>query len=176
MSVVPPAASPGPVLRDIHLPPTPSWWPPAPGWWLLAACACVMLYFASRWVLRWRRERHWRAQIHAELERIAALYATPAESTQLAAQVSQLLRRASRMIEPSAVALHGDAWLDFLDAQLPLERSREAPFRTGAGRALIDAAYRPATDADAPALGRLALLDLTRQWLRAVLKRSHDRV
>ena len=24
-------------LRDIHLPPEPSWWPPAPGWWLLAA-------------------------------------------------------------------------------------------------------------------------------------------
>ncbi|MBP6325901.1 MAG: DUF4381 domain-containing protein, partial [Dokdonella sp.] len=23
----------GPQLRDIHLPPDPSWWPPAPGWW-----------------------------------------------------------------------------------------------------------------------------------------------
>ena len=24
------------VLRDVHVPPAPSWWPPAPGWWLLA--------------------------------------------------------------------------------------------------------------------------------------------
>jgi hypothetical protein len=30
-------------LRDIHLPPDPSWWPPAPGWWMLAALAAVML-------------------------------------------------------------------------------------------------------------------------------------
>ena len=30
------AAPAGPDLRDIHLPPAPSWWPPAPGWWLLA--------------------------------------------------------------------------------------------------------------------------------------------
>ena len=30
-------ATQGPVLRDIHLPPDPSWWPPAPGWWMLAA-------------------------------------------------------------------------------------------------------------------------------------------
>ena len=32
-----PAPPPGPQLRDIHLPPAPSWWPPAPGWWVLAA-------------------------------------------------------------------------------------------------------------------------------------------
>ena len=30
-------------LRDIHLPPEPSWWPPAPGWWLLALLLVIYL-------------------------------------------------------------------------------------------------------------------------------------
>ncbi len=176
MSVASPASAPGPELRDIHLPPTPSWWPPAPGWWLLAAFACVLLFFAARWLLRGQRERRWRRQIHAELDRIAALHPTQMESAQLAAQVSQLLRRASRMIEPTAVALRGDAWLTFLDTQLPAERAQQAPFRTGAGRALIDAPYRRAADPALPAFDTSALLELARSWLHAVLPRSRNRV
>ena len=35
----------GPVLRDIHLPPEPSWWPPAPGWWILFVLAMGVLGF-----------------------------------------------------------------------------------------------------------------------------------
>ena len=30
-------------LRDVHLPPDPSWWPPAPGWWILAAVIAVII-------------------------------------------------------------------------------------------------------------------------------------
>ena len=36
-------AASGPDLRDIHLPPTPSWWPPAPGWWLLAIVVLIAI-------------------------------------------------------------------------------------------------------------------------------------
>ncbi|MEO7062573.1 MAG: DUF4381 domain-containing protein [Dokdonella sp.] len=176
MSAAPLASIPGPVLRDIHLPPPPSWWPPAPGWWLLSALVCVLLFFALRWVLQWTRERRWRGQIHAELDRIAALYAAQTEVAQLAAHVSQLLRRASRLIEPNAVALRGDAWLAFLDAQLPRERAQEAPFQTGAGRALIDAPYKRADDPASQAFERSALLDLARHWLSAALPRSHNHV
>lgn len=178
MSVAPlaPAPTPGPVLRDIHLPPAPPWWPPAPGWWLVAVVAGVLLFFAVRWLVRKNRERLWRRQIHAELDRIAALYSAQSEGSQLAAEVSQLLRRASRLIEPAAIALRGDAWLEFLDAQLPAERAQEAPFLSGAGRALIDAPYRRAADPSTAAFDRAALLDLARHWLSAVLPRSHDRV
>ena len=176
MMIAPPAAAPGPTLRDIHLPPAPSWWPPAPGWWLLAALACVLLFFGVRWLLRVRRDRRWRRRIHAELERIAAQHPSSAESPQLAADVSQLLRRASRLIEPAAVSLRGDAWLAFLDAQLPPERAQEAPFRTGAGRALIDAQYKRAADPASPAFDKSALLDLARHWLSAVLARRRNRV
>lgn len=170
------APTPGPALHDIHLPPAPSWWPPAPGWWVLALLAGILLFFAARWLLRRHRERRWRRQIHAELDRIAALYPAQSEGPQLAAQVSQLLRRASRLVEPDAVALSGDAWLAFLDAQLPTERAQEAPFLRGAGRALIDAPYRRAADPATSAFDKAALLELARQWLGVVLPRSHGRV
>ena len=176
MSAVTPTPASGPALRDIHLPPAPSWWPPAPGWWLLAVFACMLLFFAVRWLLRRQRERRWRRQIHAELERIAATHTAQTDSAQLAAQVSQLLRRASRLIEPGAVALRDDAWLAFLDAQLPAMQAAAAPFRSGAGRALIDAPYRRAADPAMPAFDTHALLDLARIWLDAALPRRRDRV
>jgi hypothetical protein len=168
-----PAPLPGPQLRDIHLPPEPSWWPPAPGWWLLAIVALALAILASRWLLRIARERLWRRRVHAELDRIAATHAAHADPVRLAAQVSQLLRRASRVVEPSAVAFGDDAWLAFLDGQLPQARRAAAPFRSGAGRALVDAPYRRA--GDAAAFDAQALLDLARAWLHAALPRRRPR-
>ncbi|MEJ2090486.1 MAG: DUF4381 domain-containing protein, partial [Gammaproteobacteria bacterium] len=37
-------------LKDIHLPPDPTWWPPAPGWWLLALVAAAGLYYAIQFL------------------------------------------------------------------------------------------------------------------------------
>ena len=161
MSAVPPAApaAAGPVLRDIHLPPPPSWWPPAPGWWLLAALLLVVLFFAVRALLRQQRERRWRRRIYAELERIAAMHAAQPDPAHLAMQVSSLLRRATLMIEPDAVALSGERWLAFLD-----ERVGGEEFARGPGRALLDAPYRRTADFDAP-----GLLATARRWLELAL-------
>jgi hypothetical protein len=163
------ATAPGPELRDIHLPPAPSWWPPAPGWWLLAAGVLIGVYFAARWWLRRRRETQWRKRVHAELERIANDHIGQPDPARVALEVSHLLRRVSMMIQPHAAALRDEAWLEFLDAQWPPARAADAPFRSALGRSLIDAPYRRAGDASARALDAHALLELTRAWLRAVL-------
>lgn len=159
-------SAPGPELRDIHLPPAPSWWPPAPGWWLLALLLAAALYLGVRRLLRMRNERRWRRRVHAELERIAATHAAQPDPTLAAGEVSRLLRRVSLLIEPQAAALHGEAWLDFLDAQWPRSGDRRT-FRGEAGRALIDAPYRRCDDGNTIDVG--ALLDLARAWLRAAL-------
>ncbi len=112
------SAPAGPDLRDIHLPPSPSWWPPAPGWWLLALVLLVAIGFGVWMLVREMRERRWRRRVAVELDRIAAMHAAQPDDVRLAADVSQLLRRASLLIEPSAAALQGDAWLAFLDRQL----------------------------------------------------------
>ncbi len=166
------AAASGPELRDIHLPPEPSWWPPAPGWWLLAALALALIFFATRWLLRRRRERQWRRRIHAELDRIATTQAAQPDSVRLATDISQLLRRASLLIEPQAAGLRDEAWLKFLDERLA---DGEGAFQHGAGRLLVDAPYRRASDPAVQALDARALLDLARAWLRAALPRRRDR-
>lgn len=116
--------APGPVLRDIHLPHV-GWWPPAPGWWLLFALA-LALFALGLWQLRraWRRRR-WRAALHAELAALAAAHASNEDDAELARGLSALLRRAALRRQPSAAALHGAAWLDFLERIAPGALARE---------------------------------------------------
>jgi hypothetical protein len=169
------SAAAGPELRDIHLPPAPSWWPPAPGWWLLALLLCFGAFIAVRWLLQRERERRWRRRVHAELDRIAATHAAQPDAVLLAGEVSQLLRRMSLLIDPHAAALRDDAWLDFLDRQLSPEQALAAPFRSGSGRLLIDAPFRRVDDAALHALDAPALIGLARNWLSQALRarRSH---
>lgn len=137
-----------PTLRDIHLPPAPSWWPPAPGWWLLALLLLAVLAFAL-WRLRqaWRRRRRHRA-ILAEWDRLGSAPADAAALPAWLAQVSQFLRRLSRAVRPEAAALQGADWIRFLD--------RHDDGFAAYADALTDAPYRPASAGiDAPRLQAL---------------------
>lgn len=143
------AATQTPQLRDIHLPPPPSWWPPAPGWWLLAAIAvalCIFLFVYFR--KKWKRQARRRA-LMAEFERTVA--AARADAPALAAALSTFLRRLAIPASPAAATLSGEAWLNHLDARLAGEE-----FSKGVGRALIEAPYRAQAEFDAPALIALA--------------------
>jgi hypothetical protein len=172
------AAPSGPDLRDIHLPPDPSWWPPAPGWWILAIVLLAGIGFGVAMLVRAIRARKWRARVIAELDRIAATHDAEPNPVRLAADVSELLRRASRLIEPGAAALEGEAWLDFLDRQFDAASTTsrvDERFRSATGRALIDAPYRRADDAAAH-VDAAQLVALARTWLRRALPRGRDRV
>ncbi|MFN3843217.1 MAG: DUF4381 domain-containing protein [Rehaibacterium terrae] len=125
-----------PPLRDIHLPPEPGLWPPAPGWWVLIALALIVVVALARRTLRaWRRRRRRRVL----LTEFDATLAAARDAAEEAAALSSLLRRAARLRDPAAAALAGEAWLRFLDGDDP----RRA-FSQGAGRALLDAPFRPA--------------------------------
>lgn len=125
-------------LRDIHLPPEPSWWPPAPGWWVLAALAIALLAFATWKLVRALRARARRRALAAEFERAAAI----SDPLARVAAVSELLRRAARLHDPVAATLAGEDWLRFLDGA-----SESRTFTAGAGRALLDAPWRASVDA-----------------------------
>jgi len=149
---------PGPVLRDIHLPPSPGWWPPAPGWWLLATLLLLAIFLLVR---RIRRDlpprRRWRA-VSDELARLEQRWAADGDAASFAAGVSQLLRRAARTREPAAVGVYGDAWHATLQRLAP-DAGTAQPLLT------LDAAlYRPQSVLQVDAVTRAA-----RVWLRYVL-------
>ncbi len=153
-------------LKDIHLPKAVGWWPPAPGWWILAGLVLTGL-ISIIWL--WRR-RQQRLQLHRQavqlLQQIHDDYAASGNTTELAAQLSSLLRRVAISINPETAHLIGEDWLRWLDSQW----SRD-DFSSGAGRALIELPYRPAAQDYDPE----PLLEVIRNWLQDVTRRSrHD--
>ena len=157
-----PSPSPdGPQLRDIHLPPSPSWWPPAPGWWGLAVLL-ILLCAGGVWLwLRARRRRRWRAGILAELDALATHHAGDAQA--LAAGLHQLLRRVARLHDPAAARLRGDAWREAL-ARVPVDADTLQRLL-----ALEPAMYRRQP------YDAAATLEAMRRWLRAALDTSKRR-
>ena len=122
-AVIDPATNPATLpLRDAHLPEAPGWWPPPMGWWLVAIAVALMLLI----FLLWRR--------HARHRRIAAM--------------SELLRRAARLRDPSADRLQGADWLHFLDEG---PRARGAATFADVGGVLLDGGFRREVDASAVA-------------------------
>ena len=151
--------APGPQLRDIHLPPAPSWWPPAPGWWLLAALLLLAL-LAALWLWRRRRVTQRKRQlVLAEVDRIAARYAQDGDQAALASALHQLLRRVARRQHALATQQRGTAWRQTL-ARVPVDASTLERLL-----ALEQAIYQPQSTFD-PALALAAV----RQWLRLALK------
>ncbi|RCS29740.1 DUF4381 family protein [Rhodanobacter denitrificans] len=154
-----PASSPGPQLRDIHLPPAPSWWPPAPGWWVLAVLLLVLSLLGIEW---WRRRhRAWRQrrQVLDELERIAGQHQHDDDAAALASALHQLLRRVARQHDALAVRQRGDAWRQTL-ARVPVDTTTLQQLL-----ALEQRMYRPSVPFD-----RAASVAAARAWLQLALK------
>ena len=132
-------------LRDVQLPPAPSWWPPAPGYLMIGVAVVLVLLVIS--VVMWRRRRRrqrWLQLFDRELEK-----ATDA-AAELAA-IAGLLRRAARHAKPGSESLRDDAWWQRLDPQGALP---------GAQRSLLaEGAYRPRVNSNDVAA--------VRRWARA---------
>jgi hypothetical protein len=155
------------VLRDIHVPPSPSWWPPAPGWWVLAGVILAAIVLIAWWRARIRRR-------NVALVRLFDSHVDAAATPPLqVAAISELLRRAARRRDATADTLQGEAWLLHLDAMHARKgrRKRNAPARTdfsqGAGRLLLEGGFRRDVDpTDVAALRSLAR-ERFLQWMGA---------
>ena len=160
MSAITDASAPasGPVLRDIHLPPGPSWWPPAPGWWILATLVLLAIVL-SFWF--WRQRRRRRAMERALLAELDGLVANSLDHpSRLAAGLHQLLRRAALRYETGAGQHRGEAWRHTL-AQVPVDGPTLDQLIL-----LEQVMYRPDTPFDAD-----AAIVATRRWLLLAWRR-----
>lgn len=151
----------GPKLRDIHLPPAPSWWPPAPGWWVLAAFVLLALVIGA-WI--WRRQRRvlsQRQRVLREVDRLAEQHGLDSDQAALAIGLHQLLRRVACRHDSSAATQTGLAWRQTL-ARMPVDASTLDRLLE-----LDQLMYRMR-----PSFDHVAALNGVREWLRVALKRS----
>jgi hypothetical protein len=155
----PASAAAGPTLRDIHLPPDPSWWPPAPGWWVLAALLLTASVAGAWFWFRHRRAFRQRQQVLFELDRLVLRYQDEDDQVALASGLHQLLRRVARRHDALATQQRGEAWRQTL-ARVPVDAATLD--RLVALEQLI---YRPRLPFD-----HAAAVMAVRQWLRLALK------
>jgi hypothetical protein len=155
----------GPTLRDIHLPPAPSWWPLAPGWWLLALLVVLLLVFGIwRWSRRSSAKRARDEWLLHELDQTQKRYREHADSAALATDLHQLLRRVALGHASDAGRLRGDAWKQML-ARVPVDAVVMDRLV-----ALEPAMYDPLATLDAD-----AAVDAARQWLTLAAKPANWR-
>lgn len=159
MNRVPPQPQDGLVLRDIHVPPAPTWWPPAPGWWVLFGLACLITLAAWLFHRHVRKKRIMRQRILAEIERLAACH--PDDDAAYAASLHQLLRRAARRYAADAHLIQGDSWRQVLACVQVDDETLDALMTLDARM------YQPRADFD-----RLRVEAAARQWLDAALRHT----
>ena len=150
----------GPDLRDIHLPAAPGWWPPAPGWWIVAAIVLAALVYLCIKVYLYTKKKRLHRAVMRELDRcVERGHNDPA---QLAACLSEFLRRLALRTAPRAAAYRDEQWMTYLD-----EQSGTDQFSRGVGRALLEAPYDPHATYDS-----LALVALVRRSARYAIDRK----
>lgn len=147
-------------LKDIHLPPTPSWWPPAPGWWLVML---LLLAVTSYGLIKWRRRQRRHQPIKLALAELAQLdfkSDNPEQRHQTLQKLSALIRRFCIVFFPQTpvAGLCGQMWLDFLIKEAPTKNKGENKLTGKTLRPLLEETYAPTSNTDLVVLGRLVEL------------------
>jgi len=139
-------------LRDIHLPPEPSWWPPAPGWWLLTLLLVAAISAGTVLLQRRLRGRRHRRALLAEVDRIWERHAPADSGTDILSDWSALLRRACLRYRPELATREGMSWARALgigggSADELAKLLVDAPYRRTVARESAEALREPVRDA-----------------------------
>ena len=103
-------------LRDIHLPPSISWWPMAPGWYLVLLIALVLILYLACYLHKKNRHAKPKKQALALLEIYKQDYERDKNTQVTSARISELLRRVALVYFPRSqvASIYGEDWIGFL--------------------------------------------------------------
>ncbi len=162
-------------LKDIHLPPQPSWRPPAPGWWLVTILLLAAIIYT---LIKWRQRLQRLRPIKLALRELAQLDLNPdkpEEQRQVLQELSSLIRRFCIVFFPQTpvAGLCGKTWLEFLIKEAPSKcRVKGEKYLSEALRPLLEETYAPDGSCDLAALGQLVKMWFSGQ--KGKLEGTHD--
>ncbi len=137
-------------LRDVHLPPDPTWWPPAIGWWVVALLVvAAVVWLIVKAVRAYQRRAPLRQASTLLHELLAAHQHGELSAIEFLHQGNELLKRvlvrAYGYQEYAPMA--GQTWLRALD-----DISGTDHFSNGHGKVLGEARFSAQPEVDVPAL------------------------
>lgn len=133
-------------LRDVHLPPDPSWWPPAIGWWLVALLILLALGWTCQQLFQAYKKRAPSRAARAQLTDLYHRYqAGEISAIEYLHNSNELLKRLMvRAYQQTSYArLSGDAWLRVLD-----EISGTSKFTSGSADVLGNVRFSAEPEVD----------------------------
>lgn len=124
-------------LKDIHLPPEPSFWPPAIGWWLvllLFILTIIGVFFI------WAKHKRGAPRREAQqlLDEIEKNYLSDNDTVVYVSEINKLIRRVAMQAfsRQQCAGKSGEKWLEFLQ-----QHSKVDGFTHGVGRCLIEVPF-----------------------------------
>ncbi|WP_339669730.1 DUF4381 domain-containing protein [Dasania marina] len=155
-----PSQDPLAQLRDIHTPPAIDFWPLAPGWWLLIVLSLSVLVILFYSLRRYRRRNAFKRVATQQVQQLSQQHSDDSLYIQ---QLNRLLKQTALAVNPrqDIAALHGDAWLHFLDQH---SSKNTQAFSDGVGQVLGHGPYQATVaSVDRPALNQLVSLWIKQQ-------------
>ena len=154
-----------PELRDIHLPDAVSWWPPAPGWWLLALLILIMAFMMPAMIKRLKSKPLNKLAL-SEFRKIELSFQAHQNKTQLAQDISVLLRRICLSYKPGreAASLTGQQWIEYLNAM-----TENPCFSDQLAEVLFNAPYQKQTEFNSH-----DLISSCKTWITQLPRRSKE--
>ncbi len=143
-------------LQPPALPVEPGHWPPAVAWWVLLS---LLILLCGTW-LAWRVYRYRYQFFHQaslSLDAINQAYRQHNDANLLLLQLAGWLRQVALATysDPKIKTIHGEAWLAFLEQDLPA-----ADFSQGPGKVFGESLYQAGIQFDSQ-----AVLQLCYRWL-----------
>ncbi len=149
-------------IADIHLPDAIGIWPPAPGWWLLLVVVLLIIGLAYGLIKYYRQHWAYRKAALSLLDNYQRQYRKDKQAHAYTQAILGLLKRTAMTAYPAhdISALHGKAWVAFLNSQCP-----KTHFDGPLGQFLADQQYRP-IDQTQHAQITDALYQTSKTWIK----------
>jgi len=151
-------------LKDIHMPPSISYWPPALGWWIIAGLLLIIIIFSIYLFLKFLKKIKPKNEALKILKEIQNEYNRNLNGADTLKKLTKLIRRTALTFFPrkEVASLYGYKWLKFLD-----KSGKTNQFTSGVGAVFGNEIYEKKSK-----INSKSLFELVKKWINEISKKT----